>query len=238
MTFCGQCGLQLAPGSTRCPRCGAVIEETSKATAEELHPDDATIATPSLFDPKRASTLSQSATQSQQNQQPLILRPGINSGQEYGTQNPATYNNYDATNMMDQVAPPQQNSYPGYPAQTSGVGVGFPHPQSGSNYPQQGMYPDFTTNGGYNTGMSYPNMPAQQMSPNYPNVSGHYPPQVDEHAARAARGRTTGLVLVLFGLVLILGAVVLFAMQNHILGNAQLPNSQIITAMSQTVIAY
>ena len=26
MTFCGQCGLQLAANDRRCPRCGAVVE--------------------------------------------------------------------------------------------------------------------------------------------------------------------------------------------------------------------
>ena len=29
MIFCGQCGLQLAAGTTRCPRCGATVEETN-----------------------------------------------------------------------------------------------------------------------------------------------------------------------------------------------------------------
>ena len=28
MLFCGQCGLQLAPGSTACPRCGTVTQPT------------------------------------------------------------------------------------------------------------------------------------------------------------------------------------------------------------------
>lgn len=223
MIFCGQCGLQLASGSTRCPRCGAIIEETSKQ-AGELHSDDPTVATPSLQNQPTAST--QQAQQSQLNQQPLILRPSSNPG---GTQAP--YNNYEETSMMERSNPPLSpqmgNSYPGYPA------PGYPPQQSGSSYPSQsggsyppqGMYPpDYATgtntgNYGSRPGMSYPNMPPlgmqSQMGASYPSASGQY--QQDEHAARAARGRTTGLILVLCGLIFILGAVILFALQIHMI---------------------
>ena len=227
MIFCGQCGLQIASGSTRCPRCGAIIEEISKQ-AGEIHSDDPTVATPSLQNQPSIST-----QQSPANQPPLILRPGQNSGTQ-GTQAP--YNNYDETSMMERSNPPMGNSYPGYaapgyPAQQSGSS--YP-PQSNGNYPPQGMYPaDYGTSGAgaygpgtngygtgnYGTGMSYPNMPPQAMQPpmntGYPSSTSQY--QQDEHAARAARGRTTGLVLVLCGLIFILSAVVLFAVQMHII---------------------
>lgn len=218
MIFCGQCGLQLATGSTRCPRCGATIEEGAAATSGEFHGDDPTVATPSL------TSRNPMPTQSQPNQAPLILRPsgaGIpintNSHPSQGTYN------YDATSMMEQQSPPMLgSSYPGYPAQhTNATG----YPSSGGNYPtqnpgnyaqQQNMYPDYGTQGAgaYGANPSYPsyaNMPPQM---GYPNRQ----QQEDEHAARAARGRTTGLVLVLCGLLFILGAVVLFATQSHFLG--------------------
>ncbi|GCE17065.1 zinc ribbon domain-containing protein [Dictyobacter kobayashii] len=217
MIFCGQCGLQLAPGSTRCPRCGAAIEEANADMGGELHTDDATIATPSL--------LAQNQTPSQPQAgggQPLILRPGNSApgNNDYGTRMP-----YDATSMMESTSqpqsPPMGNSYPGYPPQT---GAGYA-PQSGGNYPtqsggnyptQQNMYPDFTTHGAgaYGSGMSYPNQPQQSMG--YPQVPNQY--QQNEHAARAARGRTTGLILVLCGLIFILTAVVLFALQSGLFG--------------------
>jgi hypothetical protein len=224
MIFCGQCGLQIASGSTRCPRCGAIIEETSKP-AGELHSDDPTVATPSLQNQPSTST-----QQSPTNQPPLILRPGQNSGTQ-GTQAP--YNNYDETSMMERtntpLSPPMGNSYPGYPApgypaQPSGSGYA---PQSSGNYPPQGMYPaDYGTSGAggygpgtnagnYGPGMSYPNMSPQTMNTGYSSTNGQYQP--DEHAARAARGRTTGLVLVLCGLIFILGAVVLFALHTNII---------------------
>lgn len=220
MIFCGQCGLQLASGSTRCPRCGAIIEETSKQ-AGELHSDDPTVATPSLQN--QPSALTQQAQQAPINQQPLILRPTPNAGGTQGTQTP--YNNYDETSMMERSNPPlppqtqMGNSYQGYPA------PGYPPQQSGSSYPSQGMYPaDYGTgtntgNYGSGPGMSYPNMPPMgmqsQMGGSYPSAPGQY--QQDEHAARAARGRTTGLILVLCGLIFILGAVILFALQIHMI---------------------
>jgi hypothetical protein len=226
MIFCGQCGLQLASGSMRCPRCGAIIEETSKQ-AGELHSDDPTVATPSLQNQPSALTQQAPLTQSPPNQppltqSPLILRPSSNPG---GTQTP--YNNYDETSMMERsnppLAPQMGNSYagyppPGYPSQQSGSS--YPS-QSGGNYPPQNMYPaEYATSTNTNNypGMSYPNMQPPGMQPqmgSYPSTHGQY--QQDEHAARAARGRTTGLVLVLCGLIFVLGAVILFALQIHII---------------------
>ena len=42
MKFCGRCGLQLAPESTVCPRCGDITEP--ELAIEELHTDDQTVA--------------------------------------------------------------------------------------------------------------------------------------------------------------------------------------------------
>ncbi len=44
MVFCGRCGLQLAPGSSRCPRCGALTDVD--VTSENPHMDDATVISP------------------------------------------------------------------------------------------------------------------------------------------------------------------------------------------------
>lgn len=41
MVFCGRCGLQLAPGSSRCPRCGTLAEVN--VISEDPHMNDATI---------------------------------------------------------------------------------------------------------------------------------------------------------------------------------------------------
>lgn len=137
MIFCGQCGLQLAPGTTQCPRCGAKLEETS-GQATELHSDDATIATHSL-------ALGNPPGQSQGTPpQPLILRPGTTPN-DYGSQMA-----YDATSRIE--APNYGTQMP--PA----TYVGNYPPQSGSNYPAQGTYQDFAnrTSGTYGGG-SYMN---------------------------------------------------------------------------------
>src|ERR1035438_2388633 len=42
MLFCGQCGLQLAPGSTTCPRCGTATQQGLPQDNQFL--DDPTIA--------------------------------------------------------------------------------------------------------------------------------------------------------------------------------------------------
>jgi hypothetical protein len=148
MIFCGQCGLQLAPGTTRCQRCGAVVEETN-TKATELHSDDATIAGQSLNirNPAGASQISP--------QQPLILRPATSSN-DYGSQMA-----YDPTNRVEtpnygtQVP---QNTYTGP--------TNYPQ-QSGSTYAPQGGYSDFAVRGsGTYGGGSYPmNMPSGYQQP-------------------------------------------------------------------------
>lgn len=220
MIFCGQCGLQLAPGSTRCPRCGATVEETGAGgTGGELHSDDATVATPSLLGQNQLPSPSQPG-----GSKPLILRPG--SSAPGNANNYGAGMSYDATSMMDATSqtqsPPMGNSYAGYPPQS---GPAYP-PQSEANYPSQSgvnygtqnVYPpEFTTHGAgsYGSGMSYPQQPM-----GYPQAPNQYQQQ-DEHAIRAARGRTTGLILVLCGLIFILTAVVLFAIQSGLFGGSK-----------------
>ena len=43
MIFCGQCGLQIALGTIRCPRCGTTVEET-KDVEDASHANNPTIA--------------------------------------------------------------------------------------------------------------------------------------------------------------------------------------------------
>lgn len=211
MIFCGQCGLQLAPGSTHCPRCGAMVEEPqTTAVAEELHNDDLTIASASILGP-----LTQDQGQQSNGPQPLVLGPGSSqSGYPSGTQAA-----YDATSMIDQsnYTQTQNQPYPGYPPQS---GSANPSLTTGAYQPPQAQYNEYGTMGGgnYQTGMVYPNGMQPQMG--YPQLSGQYMQNEAEMARSAAnaRGRTTGLVLVLFGLILIFGAVILFAVQHHMIG--------------------
>lgn len=43
MLFCGQCGLHLAPGTVRCPRCGALAENPVEGAEVEFRADDPTV---------------------------------------------------------------------------------------------------------------------------------------------------------------------------------------------------
>ncbi len=212
MIFCGHCGLQLPPGSTRCPRCGASVEPGEVATSGDLHMDDATIAA------RAFAAQNQRPPQTPQNQQPLVLR-----GNDYGTQdaNGATSRVEQISNNT-QMPPTQQvrgNTYGTYPPQ--GISntplhsnSGYPLQNTGSSYPPQVPYPTYQpappsyTDVPPQMGMSYQQYPVQ--------YSGQYPPQ---HQPTHTKGRTTGLILVFIGLLLILSAAILLAMQQGLIGS-------------------
>ncbi len=62
MIFCGQCGLQLASGDTRCPHCGATVESDGTLQGSP-HRDDPTIASLSSI-PLQPNTPPYSSVQS------------------------------------------------------------------------------------------------------------------------------------------------------------------------------
>ena len=209
MIFCGQCGFQLSPGIARCPRCGTAVDTNIPTVAGETHTDDPTIASPSLrtgqpslpgMFPGQSSLsgmppgqLSQHGTPfTPNNQQRLVLRPGTNTP-DYNTQQQA----YDATSRVD--APNYPTNAPAYPGYgTQGMG----------NYQTQNVPPpnQMTQSGGnYQTyNQSFAGIPQQ----------GQYDAQQQASRSRN-RGRITGLILVLLGLIFIFGAVVVFTTQHH-----------------------
>jgi ketosteroid isomerase-like protein len=197
MTFCGQCGFQLPPGVTHCPRCGTVVE-ANITVAGETHTDDPTVASPSLragqppFQGMPPGQLSQHGTPfTPNNQQRLVLRPGT-STHDYNTQQQA----YDPTSRVDAPNYPTNAAYPGYG--TQGV----------NNYQPQNVSPNYMTQSGgnYQTyNQTFTGAPQQ----------GQYSPQQQTVSRSRNRGRITGLVLILLGLVLIFGAVVLFTVHRH-----------------------
>jgi hypothetical protein len=192
MDFCGQCGFQLAPEDTRCPRCGAVIEPGEPSATGNLHPNAPTEQARSFIANRPAPTSTQGYTNppTQQNemQQKLVLRPGWN-GDNYSTAASS-----DATSMMDQ--PMMGNAYP---------------QQSATNYPPAGGYPPQTYGGfAQPSGRLYNNTPV-------PNAySGSSPYQgMQEPVAHTSRGRSAGLVLILIGLLFILSSILLFILQHN-----------------------
>ncbi len=204
MIFCGQCGMQLAPGSTRCPRCGAAVDPTDVGVKkEELHQDDPTVASPSLL------VRNQPLQPLPGNQPPLVLRP--DGGSTYDVQSAG----YEATRRVE--APDYRT---GYPTQQSAGPVsyaGYP-PQSGA-YPNPTTpmaYPDYSqplgSGGVYPTqGMSYSGL-TPQMNTGYQQMPGQYG-QEQQKASANSKGRVAAMIIIMVGLLFILTAVILFVVQ-------------------------
>jgi hypothetical protein len=185
MIFCGQCGLQLASGTIHCPRCGATVEE-SKAPDDVSHANDHTIAGQSLPNLSQAGPVMPGTAP----QQPLILRPGTTND----------YNPEDATSMMEAPTyntnmPPRQNMGTQYPG--------------GGQYPPQASYPNYSMPGGTYApagGMPSPSMTSQM---------GYAPQQNTGAGSGNPTLRVAGLIIALFGVLLMLSAVILFVMQQN-----------------------
>jgi len=180
MIFCGQCGLQLAPGTIRCPRCGATVEE-GKAAEDAKNANNYTIAGQSLPNLSQAGPVMPGAPP-----QPLILRPGTTTN---------NYNPQDATSMME--APTYHTNMA--PGQT----MGTQYPASGL-YPSQASYPNYSMPGGtYAPG----GMPST-------NQMGYAPQQQNTSTNNGNPTlRIAGLLIALFGVLLLLSAVILFIVQ-------------------------
>lgn len=172
MVFCGQCGFQLAPGTLRCPRCGAMAEaDSGGATVESLPTDGPTVASKRVT--QNPSRSAYGPNTSSYDPQPLILRDNA----------AATYNNTQGA----------------YGATTGGV------PPSYNPYQTQ------AATGNY---VQPPDVPYTTAStPPYPQT---YIP-AEKPVQHKNRGRTTGLVLILLGLLLILGSMGFFAYQHKML---------------------
>jgi hypothetical protein len=137
MTFCGQCGLQLAPGETRCPRCGTLVEPEFHMTnapgpAEVREANAPTTQSPSLLGRQPQSSMGSSM---QPSQQKLVLpsMPDNTHDQGYAIQSA-----YDAT-MRQPGAPGTQmrNSYPSYTQSPAGFRQGNRQYQDYQQYPVQ-----------------------------------------------------------------------------------------------------
>lgn len=209
MIFCGQCGQQLAPGDTRCPRCGTAIEPDSQTKSEDTYPNAPTQEARSFPSNRSSSTYAQEQTNTPQPpndpQQKLVLRPG------FERDNYSTSAASDATSMMDSAYPtaypPQSatnypqagSSYNNFPTQTPD---NYANRGSYAGYPQQGggTYAPMTT--GYSANNPYYSSPDQYQS-------------MQDGSSHNARGRSASLVIILIGLLFILSAAVLFILQHN-----------------------
>ncbi|GHO96063.1 hypothetical protein KSF_061110 [Reticulibacter mediterranei] len=196
MDFCGQCGFQLAPEDTRCPRCGAAIEPGEPSATGNMHPNAPTEQARSFIANRPSPTSTQGYTHppTQQNemQQKLVLRPG------WSDDNYSTAAASDATSMMDQ--PMMGNAYP----------TAYPQ-QSATNYPPAGGFPP-QTYGGFAppSGRLYNNTPVPNAYPGSSPYQG-----MQESVSHTSKGRSAGLVLILIGLLFILSSILLFILQHN-----------------------
>lgn len=191
MVFCGQCGFQLAPGTTRCPRCGAFTDvDTSAATVDALHADDPTSL--SMRAAQNPSRTTQRMGGSMADQAPLVLR-----GKTNAPYNPDTQGTYGTT--VRGTSP----SYETYAPQVSSPNQQQSYPQTNAAYPpQSASYADFHTP----DQIGYPAPGYQQW-------------QQANAPARRSKGRVAGLLLILFGMLLILGALILFTLRHQLISS-------------------
>ncbi len=202
MIFCGQCGSQLAPGATRCPRCGAVTDaSTSDVVVDAFHGDDPTVESHPYAQQPQASPSPEApytARPHTPGEQPPLVLHSDNRGYDYGTQgaNEPTSIMKASDYRAAQAEPLDYHtgaSNQGYPNDGKYPAYSAPDYQSAGNYaPQQNEYASFVPPGGaaYQLG-SY--QPVQQPR---------------------RRGRVVPLLVVLFGLIVLLGGLAVFA-QHH-----------------------
>jgi hypothetical protein len=136
MAFCGQCGLQLPPGKTACPRCGTPTEPEFDLVAEDPRANDPTLAALSSYEPDYLRTVEAPVSPQQQK---LVLRPDGN-GHNFSTQaandptnmmsvqGHAGYQDYPAYDQRTPILPAHPNidiAYPSYTPQTSQIDKGY-----------------------------------------------------------------------------------------------------------------
>lgn len=187
MLFCGQCGLQLAPGSAACPRCGSITQPTLPPI-DNPYSEDPTIAS----DPHLPLQPPRTPFPQVPGYAPIPPAPG--SSNPYATEQiPGTPT--PSPLPTDRASHPGYPNYPGYPDYSGQV------PPAGVNYSTQRM-PD--------TGFPLPG------SINYPSSTPGYtdfasggnaaPPPQEPAPQRRGNGGFIALLLVLLVLVGVVAA--------------------------------
>jgi len=223
MLFCGQCGLQLAPGSTACPRCGSVTQP-ALPPIENPHFDDPTIQSDPHLPLHRPQTTfanphSEDAT--------IASDPGLS---QYPPRTP--FPQIPATPTPTPLPParaypPSQPGYSGYPGNP-----GYP-----SNVPSAGV--DYSTQHMQDTRFPAPgpiNYPPS--TPGYTNFArggADVPPPQEQPPAR--RGKW-GLMVFLLVLLLVASVTVIFFVKPAWLpGGLNTPQTPTATTASATATA-
>ncbi len=208
MIFCGQCGLQLASGTARCPRCGTIAEPSAETTGEVFQGDSPTVEATYIQRPWSAPQpqtalypdASHTATPfTPPEQQKLILRPdngrgfGLNnlSGNEQTSALNADEYRTNSTHVpMEVQARTQHTGYPNSMSYSSQPGVPY---QNNTSAP-----PEYVPLG---------NVPPRG------TVSSNYPP-----APAKKRGGGKIIALLLCLLLVVIGTGLFAAQRAHLFG--------------------
>jgi len=226
MVFCGQCGSPIAPGTTRCPSCGAISESPAEATAQDidetLHVDDPTIESRTLGSALNSAypmypmhttpptyATQQNSPYTSPEQHKLILHS--NGTYDYGAQGES-----EATSEM---RPSMYGTYPPSPYPASAPSSPYNTVAEQANYPQASFIstqvgPNYQSNPGPVSNYGNYNPTPQ----NYPQ--GQQPAQPIQSAPPVRRHRRVPVLLaVLLLLVIGIGGLIAYALHHAQLAN-------------------
>ncbi len=203
MLFCGQCGLQLAPGSTACPRCGSITQPTLPPL-DNPYSEDLTIAS----DPRLPLQPPRTPVPQFPGYSPLPPPPGSND--PYATE-PIPGTPTPAPLPAESV--PLSN-YPGYPNYS-----GYPSNPGGSGYPGYSGYSGQVPPAGVNNSTQpipdtgYPAPGSANYPPSTPGytdfASGGNAAPPPQEPAPERRGKV-GPILFLLALLIVASVTVIF----------------------------
>ncbi len=219
MVFCGQCGLHLPSGITRCPRCGAVADTTSDANVDTFPTDAPTVASLTYTQRPQVSVypdMSRTATSSTPPEQhKLVLGSGDNIG--YGT----LADNDEPTSALNAA------DYRTQPPINLATNTPYANVPDNANYP--GHAENVYQNGNYTpTGYGHAgNVPPGGAAPTgYPLLA----------SAQTKKRRTLPILVALLGLLLVLGVSTFFVVERfHLLNNTRGTNGGIVTPVISPV---
>jgi hypothetical protein len=212
MAFCGNCGLQLPPHASTCPRCGTATDP--RLAMDDSHPNDPTIAVLPVSG-EQLPTIQATPTPPSSTHPTYISQPGTTPPGTIPTNGQS-----DAPTYITPTPPvtPRGNNYSPYPSNPSYPGYpGYPPPPSsgvnyeptainGANYPAQG-----------NSSPGYP-PPGEVV---YQPIEAAYAPAPRQ---RQSRSGMVALILFLVALLFVAGALgVLFAKREGILFGSPTP---------------
>ncbi|HVB22618.1 MAG TPA: hypothetical protein VNG51_11780 [Ktedonobacteraceae bacterium] len=234
MLFCGQCGLQLAPGSTACPRCGSVTQP-ALPPLDNPHSDDLTIKS----DPRLPLQQPPIALDNPYSEDPTIASdPGL---PQYPPRTP-----FPQSPGYSPISPTPGSSNPYPMGYAPGTPTPSPLPTERVSHPGIPGYPNNIPPGSvdYSTQHMQDTRFPPQGNLNYPPSTpgytdfaraGDVPPLQEQPPAKRNKG---GFVFFLLALLIIASAVTIFFLKpTWLFGNPNTPQTPSITGTTASATA-